>query len=378
MKYLPNHKKIMLIITENCNLRCIYCYEKNKNGKSMTFETAKEILDRTYADMDGYESMVIELHGGEPFLNFTLIKKIDEYVIENYGNIPVLFRMITNGTLVHGEVQQWLSSRAERYELMLSIDGKQDQHDQNRKQIGGKGSFRQIDLDFFLNTWKHCPVSMTINAGTLDHMAEGTIWLQKKGFDCCNAFEWAVDWNLEESVPILRRELDKLVEYYSEHLEQPLCLLVKYHLQDFYDKIDDSYRYCVDIDDPLECYDAQGKYAPCHGFTVFTTGSEEKAAQFEKFKISDFKFTKENMCYGCQLIHFCRVCFAANFMLTGNMQKQSAEICLFNRMCIRAGIRIQRNRIKNQGKVEEYEQKALQAAVDVEKYLDVLEEKLDR
>ena len=81
MKYLPNHKKIMLIITENCNLRCIYCYEKNKNGKSMTFETAKEILDRAYADMDGYESMVIELHGGEPFLNFTLIKKIDEYVI---------------------------------------------------------------------------------------------------------------------------------------------------------------------------------------------------------------------------------------------------------------------------------------------------------
>ena len=52
MKYLPNHKKIMLIITENCNLRCIYCYEKNKNGKSMTFETAKEILDRAYADMD--------------------------------------------------------------------------------------------------------------------------------------------------------------------------------------------------------------------------------------------------------------------------------------------------------------------------------------
>ena len=51
---------------------------------------------------------------------------------------------------------------------------------------------------------------------------------------------------------------------------------------------------------------------------------------------------------------------------------------MFNRMCIRAGIRIQRNRIKNQGKVEEYEQKALQAAVDVEKYLDVLEEKLDR
>ena len=114
----------------------------------------KPILDQAYAKMEGYESMVIELHGGEPFINFPLIEKIDAYVMENYGDIPVLFRMITNGTLVHGRIQEWLSSRAERYELMLSIDGKQEQHDINRKQISGKGSFEQIDLDFFLKTWK--------------------------------------------------------------------------------------------------------------------------------------------------------------------------------------------------------------------------------
>ena len=70
MKWLANHKKIMLIITESCNLRCEYCYEKNKNGKSMSFETAKRIIDHAYLDMSGYESMVIELHGGEPFINF--------------------------------------------------------------------------------------------------------------------------------------------------------------------------------------------------------------------------------------------------------------------------------------------------------------------
>lgn len=374
MKYLPNHKKIMLIITENCNLRCAYCYEKNKNGKSMTFETAKAILDQAYAEMEGYESMVIELHGGEPFLNFPLIEKIDAYVMENYGDIPVLFRMITNGTLVHGRIQEWLRSRAERYELMLSIDGKQEQHDRNRKQIGGQGSFEQIDLDFFLKTWKNCPVSMTVNAETLDHMAEGTIWLQEKGFDCCNAFEWAVDWDLECSVPVLQRELDKLTAYYSEHPEQPLCLLVKYHLQDFYKKTDESYRYCVAIDDPLECYDAQGKYAPCHGFTAFTMGSGKKAAQFENLRTSDFVFEEENVCYGCQLIRFCRVCFAANHMLTGNMQKQSPEICLFNRMCIRAGIQIQKNRIAGQRETGKYEKEILKSAKDIEKYLDALEE----
>ena len=48
MKWLANHKKIMLIITESCNLRCKYCYEKNKNGKGMSFETAKRIIDHAY------------------------------------------------------------------------------------------------------------------------------------------------------------------------------------------------------------------------------------------------------------------------------------------------------------------------------------------
>ena len=373
MKVLPNHKKIMLIITENCNLRCRYCYEQNKNSRSMSFVTAKRILDKCYSDMDGYESMVIELHGGEPFLEFQLIKQIDGYVMEQYGHIPVLFRAITNGTMVHGEIKQWLFERRDRYEIMLSIDGKQQQHDENRKTAGGKGSFELIDIDFFKNTWKHCPVSMTVNERTLPFLAEGTIFLQENGFDCCNAFEWAVNWNLSKSVPILERELKKLVQWYSDHPDQQVCLLVRYHLKDFFDEISDDYRYCIDIDDPLECYDALGRYAPCHGFTAFTMGSEEKAEEFAGLTTNDFVFEKENLCYGCRLIRFCRICFAANHMLTGDCQKQSPEICLFNRMCIKAGIEIQRNRINKKERVDNNSQEVLKAADAIEEYLEKLE-----
>lgn len=372
MKCLANHKKIMLIITETCNLRCRYCYEKNKNGKSMNFETARKIIDSAYADMNGFESMVIELHGGEPFINFSLIKKIDDYVLENHSNIPVLFRAITNGTLVHGEIQEWLKERADRYELMLSIDGKQEQNDENRKQINGKGSYEIIDIDFFKQTWKYCPVSMTINEKTIGHLADGTIWLQEQGFDVCNAFEWATDWNLEESIPVLDRELDKLTVYYSEHFKERVCLLLRYHLQDFFLPIDDSFRYCLDIDDPLECYDAVGRYAPCHGFTEFTMGSEAKAAEFKNMKTSDFVFTEENICYGCKLIRFCRVCFAANHMLTGNMQKQSPEICIFNRMCLKAGVQIQLNRILSDDENEHVKQ-LKEAAHAICQYLNKME-----
>lgn len=370
MKFLPNHKKIMITVTENCNLQCVYCYEKEKNRKIMSFETAKKIIDYAYTFMDGYESMIIELHGGEPFMNFGLIQKIDQYVMEHYPNILVLFRTITNGTLIHGKVQEWLQERKDRYEVMLSLDGRQEQHDGNRKLLDGNGSFGQIDLAFFQKTWDNCPVSMTVNERNLGNLAEGTIWVQELGFECCNAFEWAVEWNLEKSRKILERELNKLVEYYISHPGQELCLLVKHHLADFYDTVDESYRYCVAIDDPSECYDAQGRYAPCQGFMAFVMGSEQKASEFAGFSIHDFAFQDGNLCKGCQLIRLCRICFAANHMLTGDMQNQSPEICLFNRMCIKAGIRIQRERISQKTQLDDSDCQALQAAKEIEQYME--------
>lgn len=348
MKYLENHKKIMLIITEACNLNCTYCYEKNKGPSTMDFATAKKILDDSYKNMSGYESMVIELHGGEPFLNFKLMREIDEYVMNEYNQYPVLFRCITNGTLVHGEIQEWLKERKDRYEVMLSIDGNKTAHDLNRMFADGRGSFDEIDVDFFTETWEKCPVSMTINSAVLPYMAEGTIWLEEKGFYCCNAFEWAVDWNLEKDVPILKRELDKLIKYYRDKYEYDnVCLLMRYRFRLFFKPITEDFRYCVEIDDAIECYDTQGRFAPCHGFTEFTVNSKEIAEKYKNMTICDFVHSDENICKGCKLVRLCRTCFAANHMLSGNMQIQSEELCVLNCYCVKAGLEVERNKIKS-------------------------------
>lgn len=343
MKNLQNHKKIMLILTENCNLRCSYCYELEKIHLTMNFDTAKNVIEKSLSEMKGYDSAVIELHGGEPFLNFELIKEIDDFVVNTYS-FPILFRTTTNGTYVHGEIQDWLREKKERYEVMLSLDGKKEDHDKNRIMANGKGSFDSIDLDFFSDTWDYCPVSMTINESTLGNMAENTIWIQEQGFECLNAFQWATKWDAEKSYPVLKRELAKLVSYYTEHPEKHVCLLLNYSFEDFDNPITDEYRYCVKIDDPIECYDAKGNFAPCHGFTEFTVGDREIAEEFAALTVFDFKLEPRNICYGCRLINLCRICFAANHMLTGDMQDQNAEICLFNRLCIKSGIEIERNR----------------------------------
>lgn len=368
MKYLPNHKKIMLILTENCNLRCRYCYELDKQKNTMNFETAKKILSESLSHMEGYDTAIIELHGGEPFLNFDLIKKIDAFVLENY-KFPVLFRTTTNGTLIHGEVQQWLRERKDRYEVMLSLDGKKQDHDLTRITADHKGSFDQIDLKFFADTWNDCPVSMTVSEDTIENLAANTIWIQEKGMECLNAFQWATDWNFEKTYPVLKRELKKLVQYYTDNPDKHVCLLLNYQLQNFEQEITEEYRYCIDIDDPIECYDAAGKYAPCHGFTEFTVGDPQIAEKYAGMSVRDFVIEPQNLCYGCRLIRLCRICFAANHMLTGDMQKQNKEICLFNQLCILAGVQVELNRS------EEYESRKLSneyltAARKVQEYID--------
>lgn len=360
----------MLILTEACNLNCTYCYEHRKNHKMMSFETAKSILDISLAELGPNDSAVIELHGGEPFLNFDLIRQIDEYVLSAFPGLSVLFRSTTNGTLVHGEVQDWLRERKDRYSIMLSLDGKRAQHDANRRLIGGQGSFDHIDRNFFTDTWPYCPVSMTVNSATLPMLAEGTQWIQEQGFDCLNAFEWAVDWNMETCLPVLQRELDKLVAYYSERPDRHMCLLVNYDLEKFFLPLDDTYRYCVEIDEPVACYNTDGTYAPCHGFTYFTLGDQAKVDRYARCSICDFAYTEESICRGCRLARLCRTCFAANYLLTGNMQLQSKEICMFNRMCIEAGIRIQRARLAAAGGESAEEGRSLLDAADaVEAYL---------
>ncbi len=369
MRLLKNQKKIMLIVTESCNLRCVYCYEQEKRAGTMDFGTAKGILDRAYADMEGYESMVIELHGGEPFLNFPLIREIDAYVMEHYGAYPVLFRMITNGTLVHGEIQEWLRERADRYEVMLSMDGMKETHDRNRPYPGGRGSFEKIDLDFFKDTWENCPVSMTVNEKSLPDLAGNTIWMEEQGFDCLSAFEWATDWELEKNYPVLDGQLDLLVDYYIRNPGRKPCLLLRYNFRTFLRGFDGSYRYCVEIGDPIECYDAKGNFAPCHGFTEFTMGSGEQAEKFRGRTIRDFVFTEENRCYGCRLKRMCRICFAANQMQYGDMQRQNESICIFNQLCILKGIEILRGRLAGKRDVPEEERQELAAAGKVEEYI---------
>ena len=77
-----------LCVTHNCNLNCIYCYQKHDCNSKMNFETAKNIIDCLFNDAEKENKNVeISFIGGEPLLEFSLIKEIVEYAISLKTNI---------------------------------------------------------------------------------------------------------------------------------------------------------------------------------------------------------------------------------------------------------------------------------------------------
>ena len=115
-----------LMITHSCNLNCLYCFEKHKSNKKMSFDTAREILKKEYASYKGNpqrERLAIELFGGEPLTNFNLIKQIYEWTKEQNLPFNYIFQITTNGTLLNDSIKEWLRQRKSDFRLVMSVDG---------------------------------------------------------------------------------------------------------------------------------------------------------------------------------------------------------------------------------------------------------------
>lgn len=149
---LENQVEMLILqVTQACNLTCSYCpyaYKGDKvsrshSNKMMSWEVAKQAIDFYYAHCGDMNETCLTFYGGEPFLNFPVIRKSVEYARELFQGKGLLFQVTTNGTVVTDEVIDFLVSN--RFDVMFSIDGPASIHDVNRKMKTGAGSF---DLAF--------------------------------------------------------------------------------------------------------------------------------------------------------------------------------------------------------------------------------------
>jgi len=131
----------VLNLTEGCNLKCTYCYVGAGEGQTeyMKPETACKIVDE-YLAMNGDDKSTIVMHGGEPFLNYSLIEALVEHCKPYRDRVELSIQ--TNATLITQERAEFL--KANDVGVGISIDGPQKFHDETRPLQNGKGSFNQV------------------------------------------------------------------------------------------------------------------------------------------------------------------------------------------------------------------------------------------
>ena len=359
-------KKIMLITNENCNLNCTYCYEIHKADRVMSLETAKRVLDSELADIDDDTIVEIELIGGEAFLAFSLIKNIVDYVDRRYRNKRIHYSCTTNGTLVHGEVQKWLSAHRTKFFCSLSLDGTPWMHNRNRPfKESGQGSFDSIDIDFFTKTWDPVNAKMTVSPETLKDMADGVKYVESRGLKAVTTFATGIRWTRPESVSELIVQLRKLIEYYQDHSGLELCKLLSIDLDSIFVSPQKEFRYCG-AGKSVHAYDAAGKRYPCQGFAPVTLG--EEAENYIGCDFSGFSLPEDTPCAECRFLYICPTCYACNLSATGDIGRQTPEMCVFNRLCALASAKIQYDRVmrKKTDRLSVEDQKTLKAISIIE------------
>lgn len=142
--------QLILIVTENCNLRCEYCVYSDKYPKDisysnlkMDFKTAKLAIDEYFKlhrerEKHGLnKSPNISFYGGEPLLNFDLIKECVNYIKEI--DPSTVFYITTNGTIMNNEIAHFLATN--NFVVTFSLDGNKENNDRNRIFINQKGTF---------------------------------------------------------------------------------------------------------------------------------------------------------------------------------------------------------------------------------------------
>lgn len=142
---------LTLNIVNSCNLHCRYCWNEGGmygrsfiNNPKMDERVAVNAVDLLIKESKGAKDLVVDFYGGEPLLNFDLIKEVISYCRKIQGKERINFRFLlaTNGTLLTKETGEFLIKNG--VDVAVSLDGSQEIQDTQRPFPDGKGSFDVI------------------------------------------------------------------------------------------------------------------------------------------------------------------------------------------------------------------------------------------
>ena len=328
-----------LLMTYRCNLDCKYCYIHTKRSKDMTLEKAQFILEPFL--MKGNRLDIIFV-GGETLLAINVIRPLIEWVKSRTCKSEYRFFGSTNGTLLTIELKEWLTQNKHVLTLGLSYDGIP------ATQLENRGS-DSIDVDFFIKTWPHQPIQMTINSESVGKMAEGIIYLLDKGAAVHPnvAFE-EEDWT-DEKIAEYGRQLNKLIPYYQDHKDAYLISQFSHNLNEYAHNIEHP-REQVEVcgaGHGYQVFDTDGLSYPCHILSPLVLKGS-KLQRIREGAISRTASFGDARCSTCPYTSSCPTCIACNYLYRGCFQQRDSTNCRIMKTEVRACIKKEVLRLKNE------------------------------
>lgn len=171
----PHTLTAWLHVTAACNLHCDYCYAP-RSGHAMSEQTGRAAVDTLFraAQTHGFRAVKLKYAGGEPALNWSLVRALHRYAGEwaAQSGLELHEVVLSNGTLLAADMLDWLRDAGVR--LMLSLDGVGAPHDAQRHYADGRGSFAQVAraIDSAVERGLRPYISVTVTPTSADGLAE--------------------------------------------------------------------------------------------------------------------------------------------------------------------------------------------------------------
>jgi len=353
-------KALCVHIAHDCNLRCKYCFadtgEFHGRRGMMTAEVGKKAIDFVIANSGTRKNIEIDYFGGEPLMNFEVVKEITEYAKEQEKIHDKNFRftITTNGILLNDEIKEYVNKNMSN--IVLSLDGKKETNDRMRYHVDGSGSYDKIVPKFIdiaeSRNQDNYYVRGTFTSKNLN-FSEDVLHMADLGFKQTSVepvvAPYSEDYALrEEHIPVVLKEYEKLAEEYVKRRKEGKAFNF------FHFMVDLEQGPCVvkrlsgcGAGHEYLAVTPEGDIYPCHQFvgnTDFKMGNvfdgelnEDIRLGFEKSNV----YTKDK-CKDCFAKFYCSGgCTANAYNFNGDINKPYELACEFERKRVECAIAIE-------------------------------------
>lgn len=327
---------VTLMLVQECNLRCKYCYGEGgeyHNKGIMSQEVAFGAIDFLIENSDS-ERLIVAFLGGEPLLNLSLIKKVISYCrdMELSTGRKFDFTMTTNGMFINNEVENYLINN--HVNVQISIDGAKEEHDRNRFDAKGRGSYNKI--------------IKSTESMRKKYLLDARATVTKENMDLIKIFEHLESLNFK-SIPIsfaqnlmddqdyeeLIKKNTELILYFENlikegrYREAARVTIIWNSLQ----KINNAgVRYLpCGVASNMVTVDINGDLYPCHRFVNFkehAVGNIFSGYKGRDRFIENINLYKHDQCQNCWVQNLCLGgCPNENYSNTGDIHISSERNC---------------------------------------------------